>query len=188
MRPKSLSSLLVVCVFGSVACQGASPSQGSPETVTTTAADPADDAINRAIQDRAELTGAVEKDSSKVTWSTHSGAVTLRGVVPSLLAKGRLHELCAGIPGVSSVSDGELMAPQANPSAENDVEIQRSIQGRLSARGANEVQVSASGGKVTLVGSVPTGVEKIELEKIAARTPNVIALDDQVHERPLSRP
>jgi osmotically-inducible protein OsmY len=123
-----------------------------------------------------------------VLWSTHNGVVTLRGAVPSMLAKRRLHDVCAHVPGVSSVVDTDLAAPQPNPSPANDLAIQQSIQQRLTTLGANEVQVSASDGKVTLAGTVPTNVEKVMIEKIAARTPNVIALDDQLHERPLSRP
>jgi hyperosmotically inducible protein len=187
MRSVYLLPVLLLCAAGCRNSTTLEMADAGVSVTSATASDPSDDQINRDIQARILVDRPMEKDSTDVKVSTHNGVVTLRGNVPTQGEKQRVHALVAQTHGVSSVVD-ELLAPEPNPSLDNDLAIQRTVEQRLAAHGAKEVHVSVAGGKVVLSGFVPTDVEKAELYKIAAQTPNVSAVDNQLREHPLEKP
>jgi osmotically-inducible protein OsmY len=192
-RSVSLASLASLALPLFTACQGqTSRTQTTAATLeagsTAASKDRVDQLVSDAIGDRVAATGAMDGETNDLGWSVDKGVVTLRGAVPSALAKQRIHDACAQIPGVSHVVDAALVVLHTRSSPNDDQEIERSLRDRLRARSDDEVEVRASGGKVTITGTVPTLVERSEIERLVVRTPNVAALDDEIRERPLSKP
>ncbi len=180
-------------LIGSFGCHGATPheeAEGDSASTTITSAILAaqsDDEIASRLKDAMLRSGVVEPQSGDVQVSSSSGIVTLKGRVGTAEAKQRIHDLAQQTPGVKAVVD-ELEAPEPNPSVANDAEITQSIRLHLSARNDDRVEVTTLKATVTLEGSVPTEVEKSEIEKLARNVPNVMHVDDRLVIRPLSKP
>ena len=179
-------SFLLLCSLG---CRGATSradKELAPPSASAPLSSPSDDEIVTNIQNAIVKNALVEPQSGDVQVSAARGVVTLRGHVGVAGAKEGIHELAQHARGVTTVID-ELEAPEPNPSAANDAAMTQSIRQRLAERQADNVTVTALDARIILEGSVLTAVEKAEIEQMAARTPNVEAVDNRLHIRPLAK-
>jgi osmotically-inducible protein OsmY len=173
-----------------IACRGSSAHteiQGDAASLTSAVMpSPSDQEIVSSLQDAIEKSRVAEPQAGDVRASAVGGVVTLQGHVGTASAKERIDELARHTPGVMKVID-QLEAPEPNPSVANDTEMTEAIQHHLAARQDNEVRVTTEGAKVVLEGTVPTEVEKAEIQKLAEHTPNVVAVENRLRIRPLTQ-
>lgn len=187
---KSIALAITLLLSCSLGCSKAAPPSDTPMDASLTSASvptPSDGQIVRSIQQAMIDSHVIEPQSGDVQVSAVGGVVALRGRVSTGQAKERIHDLARRTAGVSSVVD-ELEAPVPNPSATNDAAMTRAIQQRLAERQADNVNVTTIDAKVILEGTVITETEKMEIEKLAEHTPNVSAVDNRLHVRPLTKP
>jgi osmotically-inducible protein OsmY len=180
--------------MGSFGCHGAPipfsaarPDAGAASLTSAVVSSPSDDEIVASLEEAMLNSRVVEPQSGNVHATASGGIVTLRGHVDTTITKQRIHDLAQHTPGVKTVID-ELEAPEPNPSAANDAAMTQAIQRHLTARQDDEVRVTTTDATVILEGSVPTEVEKGEIQKLARRTPNVASVDNRILVRPFTKP
>jgi osmotically-inducible protein OsmY len=176
-------------LLGVLACRGQMVRADSLEDSGATAdpsSSPSDVAIRTSIEQALVKNRFVEPQSGDVQVHAVSGVVTLQGHVNEVDAKERIYALALHTPGVTRVID-ELDAPVENPSMASDEATTQAIQKRLAERQADNVKVTTVHANVTLEGSVLTETEKGEIQKMVAQTPNVVAVDNRLSVRPLTK-
>jgi osmotically-inducible protein OsmY len=107
-----------------------------------------------------------------------SGWVTLEGAVAWYFQKKTAEMAVRGLKGVKGVSNTITLKPQVAPA-----DVKRKIEDafkRNAAIDASRIMVEASGGAVTLKGSVRSWLERQEAENAAWAAPGVTSVNDQV--------
>jgi osmotically-inducible protein OsmY len=106
--------------------------------------------------------------SQSIQVSVVKGQVALEGSVPTLAAKRRAGQLAGSFKGASSLDDRILVSTPARPDADVAKDVTDAIKRDPATREAN-VQVTSSGGKVTLRGTVSSSTQRELLDERASR-------------------
>jgi osmotically-inducible protein OsmY len=110
-----------------------------------------------------------------------SGMATLTGTVDSPKARGAAASDAKNTLGVWSVRNEVLVQPNGRPT---DADVERAVRQVLSEDPVlsygKSIQVSAANGKVTLNGTIPSGLDRLDVLADIERVPGVVELDDNL--------
>ena len=128
-----------------------------------------------------------ERDLRQITVSVEGQEVTLRGRVPTFWAKSRAIKKTLEVTGVETVVS-ELEVPAVEDDEVLGQEIVKVILNYTYYTMWDFVQVSVTGGVVTLMGSVTPGLDKVDdLFERVAKIPGVQDVQTTIERQPVSR-
>ncbi len=148
-------------------------------TAVVTAGTLATEVADASIPDarlEAALDAAVARDpvldGLPIHVSVDNGHVVLFGTVPSLAIKWRQARLVGAFKGVTSLTDGTVVAHSLRPDAALATDVSGAIAGDAATRGSH-VQASARAGAVTLTGQVRSYAQRELLAELTSRVDGV---------------
>jgi len=138
-----------------------------------------------AIRKDSEIAQAVVNSLEGHVWvpkhvqaTVENGWVTLSGCVQSEYQRTAVKDGASHLPGVRGVSNNITLAPGVQPTAIKDA-IEKALK-RDANIDAENIDVSADGGKVTLVGTVGSFNEREAAATAAWRAPGVTSVDNNL--------
>ena len=184
------------------------PQTETPTPAAATAEPRSDSAISTAVQARFYTEDVTRGRAIEV--SAEKGVVTLRGTVPSDAVRQRAVELARGVEGVTNVAD-QLEVRDAKPATATDSDqraatgtagrdIDRQAPGWITTKIQAQYFIdpdikpwaidvtTASGGVVTLEGTVDSAEDKSKAVLIARETEGVTRIEDRLRIEPARRP
>ena len=151
------------------------------DLVVRSAAERSDTDIAKAAADALKWNVVVPDDQVKVR--VENGWVTLTGELPWDYQRRAAERAVRSLRGVRGITDLIVVTPRAEPKAVKE-RIEETFK-REAALDANRITVQASGGEVTLRGSVRSWVERHEAEKAAWAAPGVRAVHNYITVEPV---
>ncbi len=139
-----------------------------------------DEEIKKQIMDRFYSDSRI--DSSSIQVSVNNGAVTLSGTAPSILSRRAAYHVAGTVPGVVSVDDQIQVAPPPEPSPEGDqiqTRAQKILEWNADLDGVH-IEVTLSGGRVILEGTVDSYWKKAHAEKLASTVKGVTGVTNEL--------
>jgi len=164
-----IGRLALLAALGTIAF-GIASGAASAETETDTR-------IRMRIERR--LQGQVSLHFERLHVSVRDGVASLQGSVASIGEKQSVDRLVASVVGVRGVVD-DLEIRISHESSEAILDRIRRQIGQRPRFQVNPVQVSISGGVVTLGGEVQRGVDRLDAGDIAASVPGVTEVDNRL--------
>ena len=152
------------------------------DLVVRSAAERSDTDIARAAADALRWNVVVPDDRVKV--KVENGWVVLTGEVPWDYQRRAAERAVRSLQGVGGITDLIVVTPRAEPEKVKD-RIEQTFK-REAALDAKRITVQASGGEVTLRGSVRSWVERHEAEKAAWAAPGVRAVHNYITVEPVA--
>jgi osmotically-inducible protein OsmY len=152
------------------------------DLVVRSVAERSDTDIAKAAADALQWNVVVPDDRVKVT--VDKGWVTLTGELPWDYQRRAAERAVRSLRGVRGVVDLIVVTPRAEPEQVKE-RIEQTFK-REAALDANRITVQASGGEVTLRGSVRSWVERHEAEKAAWAAPGVRAVHNYITVEPVA--
>jgi osmotically-inducible protein OsmY len=152
------------------------------DLVVRSAAERSDTDIAKAAADALKWNVVVPDDRVKVT--VEKGWVTLTGELSWDYQRRAAERAVRSLRGVRGITDLVVVTPRAEPEAVKE-RIEQTFK-REAALDANRIAVQASGGEVTLRGSVRSWVERHEAEKAAWAAPGVRAVHNYITVEPVT--
>jgi osmotically-inducible protein OsmY len=138
-----------------------------------------------AIRKDSEIAQAVVNSLEWHVWvpkhvqaTVENGWVTLTGTVTWGFQRNSAEDCVRYLPGVKGVSNNITLTPSAQPTAIKNA-IEKALK-RDAEIDAENIDVSADGGKVTLAGTVSSFNEREEAETTAWRAPGVTSVENKL--------
>jgi len=121
-----------------------------------------------------------DMDSKDIDAAVDRGWVTLRGTVDTYWRKIRAEQLITGLNGVLGITNELAVVPTRDVADKVIAEdIQAAVE-RQSNIAPDLIDITVSGGKVTITGSVPSLPAYRAIQRIAENTFGVVTVDNQV--------
>jgi osmotically-inducible protein OsmY len=141
----------------------------------------ADELIKKDVL--AQLVRDSRVDTSKINVTVDNGTVTLKGEVPTYFEKICANEDAEGILGVTDVRNNLLVKYPPTRALPMDSEIKSSIRNRLAANpdlDLIDLDVTCTGGRVTLKGTVDAYWKKVHAENLVGHEPGVEMIENHL--------
>jgi osmotically-inducible protein OsmY len=137
---------------------------------------------------RAALDAGAAVEDERITVAVVGGVATLKGSVPTLAARRRVRRVAENTVGVTEVRDQIRVKPPNAVSDKELVERTRAALAQAPRLSALELQVAASAGVVSLVGTVPRHGLRVRVERAVSRIPGVKAIASRLRVPPPETP